>query len=182
MSCLHVDSIVDQAKLYATAAHGAVGQKRKYTFDPYIIHPTRVANILTDNVKYISPHLLAAAYLHDVVEDTQLEIADIRLTFGMPIATLVDELTDKYVDPSFGNRATRKAMELSRIARISDGAKTIKLADIIDNTSSIVRHDKEFARVYIQEKLNLLEVMTEGHSGLWNMAYTNLINSVEDLK
>lgn len=182
MSCLHVDTILDKAKLYATVAHGAVGQLRKYTNEPYIVHPTAVVNILVDNVKFISTNMLAAAFLHDVVEDTKLTVADIRLTFGMNVATLVDELTDRYVDPKYGNRETRKAMELSRISSISPDAKTIKLADIIDNTSSIVKYDHEFARVYIQEKLAMIEVLTEGNKDLWDMAYGNLIRSVEELK
>lgn len=181
MSCFHPDSIVDKALLYATAAHGAVGQKRKYTNEDYINHPINVANIIVDNIKYVSTNIIAAAYLHDVVEDTRLTVADIRLSFGMNIATLVDELTDKHTT-GYANRSVRKALELSRIARISPDAKTVKLADIIDNTRDIVRLDPEFASKYIQEKLTLMEVLTEGNATLWEMAYSNLIKSVEDLK
>lgn len=181
MSCLHVDSLVDRALLYATAAHGAIGQKRKYTNEEYINHPINVANIIVDNIKYVSTNIVAAAYLHDVVEDTRLTVAGIRYTFGLNIAKLVDELTDKY-DQSYGDRATRRAYELSRIAVISPDAKTIKLADIIDNTRNIVKTDPEFARVYIQEKLTLLEVLMDGNKVLWDMAYDNLIQAVEDLK
>lgn len=182
MSCLHINTLIDTAKLYATVAHGAVGQVRKYTNEPYIVHPEAVVNILVDNIKFVNTKVLCAAYLHDVVEDTKLTIADIRFTFSHGVAILVDELTDKYTDYFHGDRATRKALELSRIAQISPEAKTVKLADIIDNTKSIVKHDPEFARVYIQEKLTLLEVLTEGDKGLWNIAYNNLIKSVEELK
>ena len=183
MSCFHPDSLVDKAKLYATAAHGAVGQKRKYTGEDYINHPINVANIIVDNIKYVSTNIVAAAYLHDVVEDTELTVADIRYTFGLNIAKLVDEVTDVYVDPILqGNRETRKALERSRISTISSDAKTVKLADIIDNSRDIVKTDPDFARTYIQEKMALLEVLMDGNKVLWDMAYDSLTQAVEHLK
>ena len=51
-------------------------------------------------------------------------------------------------------------------------AKTIKLADLIDNTKSIVEHDPRFAKVYLEEKRLLLEVLKDGDETLWQQAHS----------
>src|SRR5580765_8807774 len=81
-----------RARVFATAAHAAVGQVRKYTGEPYINHPAAVAEIVR-----AVPHseaMLAAAWLHDVVEDTKVTYADIKAEFGEDVAVLVNWLTD----------------------------------------------------------------------------------------
>jgi hypothetical protein len=72
--------------------------------------------------------------------------------------------------PEDGNRAARKAIDLAHTAKASPAAKTIKLADLIDNTRSIVERDPDFAKVYLQEKARLLEVLQEGDPTLMAMA------------
>jgi (p)ppGpp synthase/HD superfamily hydrolase len=80
-----------------------------------------------------TPEMLAAAWLHDVVENTKTTVEDIRLLFGAAIANFVDQLTD--VSRSFdGNRARRKALDRAHLAKASQEAQTIKLADLIDNS------------------------------------------------
>ena len=59
--------VVRKAQVYAMAAHAAVGQKRKYTGEPYIVHPAEVAKIVA-GVPGSTPDMVAAAWLHDVVE------------------------------------------------------------------------------------------------------------------
>ena len=68
-----------RARLFATAAHAAVGQLRKYTHEPYIVHPAEVASI----VKTVAhtEAMIAAAWLHDTVEDTGVSIELIRAEF-----------------------------------------------------------------------------------------------------
>jgi (p)ppGpp synthase/HD superfamily hydrolase len=151
-------TLEDRARTFATAAHAAVGQLRKYTFEPYIVHPTEVAA----TVKTV-PHteaMVAAAYLHDVVEDTGVSIELIRAEFGSEVSDLVGWLTD-VSRPDHGNRAARKAVDRAHTASAPAEAQTVKLADLISNTRSIVEHDAEFARVYLAEKRLLLEVMTK---------------------
>jgi (p)ppGpp synthase/HD superfamily hydrolase len=142
------------------AAHAAVGQKRKYTFEPYIVHPAEVAKIVA-GVPGATPDMVAAAWLHDVVEDTGCTFTDIHMGFGIDIATLVQWLTD-VSKPEDGNRAARKAIDRAHSAQAPAEAQTIKLADLISNSRSIVQHDPEFAKVYLEEKRLLLEVMTKG--------------------
>lgn len=149
-----------RALSFATQAHGAIDQRRKYTGDAYIVHPVAVARLVAQ-VPGHTEEMLAAAYLHDVVEDTRVRVEEIRDRFGVEVAGLVQELTSPRRAED-GNRAARKAAERERWASASPQAKTIKLADIIDNALTIVRHDPVFARVYLAEIAALLEVLKEG--------------------
>jgi len=152
-----------RARLFALAAHAAVGQLRKYTFEPYIVHPAEVASI----VKTVdhTDSMVAAAWLHDVVEDTGVSIEVIRAEFGSEVSDLVGWLTD-VSRPDHGNRAARKAIDRAHTAAAPAEAQTVKLADLISNTRSIVAHDPKFAETYLAEKRALLAVMTRADAGL----------------
>ncbi len=152
-------TMVERARVFATAAHAAVGQVRKYTFEPYIVHPAEVAAIVAT-----VPHteaMLAAAWLHDTVEDTGVTIETIRTEFGAEVAELVGWLTD-VSRPEHGNRAHRKALDRAHTAAAPAAAQTVKLADLIANTRSIMAHDETFAKTYLEEKRLLLAVMNKG--------------------
>jgi (p)ppGpp synthase/HD superfamily hydrolase len=109
--------------------------------------------------------MVAAAWLHDVVEDTGCTYTDIHMAFGADIAALVGWLTD-VSQPQDGNRAVRKAIDREHTARAPAEAQTIKLADLISNSRSIMTHDPAFAKTYLEEKRLLLAVMTKGDVGL----------------
>ena len=156
--------VVRKAQVYAMAAHAAVGQRRKYTNDPYIVHPAEVAKIVA-GVPGSTPDMVAAAWLHDVVEDTGCTYNDIHMGFGTDIATLVGWLTD-VSKPEDGPRWYRKKLDREHTAAAPAEAQTIKLADLISNTKSIMAHDPKFAKVYLEEKRLLLDVMTRGDAGL----------------
>lgn len=152
-------TLVEHARMFAHGAHFAVGQLRKYTNEPYIVHPFEVASIVAT-----VPHteeMLAAAWLHDVVEDTGVTLDQVHLMFGADVAKLVFWLTDAS-KPEDGNRATRKAIDRAHMAAAPAEAQTVKLADLISNTKSIMAHDEAFAKVYLEEKRLLLDVMTKG--------------------
>jgi hypothetical protein len=83
------------------------------------------------------------------------------------VAELVRQVTNPSVDP---DRAVRAKINRAFLADASAAAQTIKLADIIDNTCTIEWYDPEFAKVYLAEKLELLEVLKAGNSKLWDMA------------
>ena len=113
--------------------------------------------------------MLAAALLHDTIEDTSVTEADVKKEFGDRIAKLVVELTD-ISKPEDGNRATRKAMDRDKLAKVSDDAQTIKLADLISNGKDIAINDPKFAKVFLNEKRQLLEVLDRGDSTLMKKA------------
>ncbi len=159
--------IVDQAREYAIAAHSRINHRRKYSKQPYSDHLSAVAKLVatvTDDRETI-----AAAWLHDVVEDTTVTLTDVEESFGRTISGLVDELTD-ISRPGDGNRAARKKIDLDHLARASPRAQTVKLADLIDNCVDISKNDPRFALVYLKEMEALLEVLTDGDAGLYQQA------------
>lgn len=149
-------NIVTKAQVFATAAHAAVKHVRKYTGEPYIVHPIHVMSIVK-TVEHTDA-MLAAALLHDTVEDTGVTIELIEQEFGTEVAELVGWLTDVSKKDD-GNRAVRKQMDLEHTAQAPAAAQTIKCGDIISNISSIIQHDPSFAKVYISEKRKLAEVL-----------------------
>lgn len=167
-----------KAQVFAIAAHSAVGQRRKYTGVPYWHHLERVAH-LTETVCG-TPEQVAAAWLHDTVEDTGVTLEDIREHFGDEVRDLVYWLTDQSL-PEDGNRAERKRIDREHLARAPWAAQTIKLADLIDNSQDITQHDPRFARVYLEEKRLLLDAMVGGHSALRTMAEDILAQSLTKL-
>lgn len=161
------NGLVERALVFAKAAHESIDQRRKYTDEPYITHPIAVAALVQSVVH--TDVMLAAALLHDTVEDTPITLDQVRDEFGAEVACLVEMLTD-VSKPADGNRAVRKAIDREHTAKALPAAKTIKLADLIDNTRSIVERDAVFARTYLAEKALLLEVLQEGDVGLWKIA------------
>ena len=164
------------ALFYANEAHR--GQKRKWTGRPYIEHPIAVAMMVRSVTA--DPDAICAALLHDVVEDTDRTLDEIRVIFGGEIADLVEMLTDVST-PEDGSREKRKALDRAHLAAASPKAKTVKLADLISNTSSIVEHDPRFARIYLEEKRLLLPFLVEGDPRLYEEAERQLSRSEEAL-
>ena len=141
-----MNDLVDRARVYATEAHQRINHRRKYNNEPYHVHLSAVARLVatvTDD-----DEMLAAAWLHDTVEDTQATLEDIEAEFGVQVAELVEELTD-VSKPGDGNRVRRKQIDRMHLAQASQRAKTVKLADLIDNCKDITRHDPRFAQVYL---------------------------------
>jgi hypothetical protein len=167
--------LVSHARTFATAAHAAVKQVRKYTGEPYINHPAAVSRIVS-SVDH-TPEMAAAAWLHDVVEDTGVTIDQVRDEFGPVVAELVYWLTDQS-RPADGNRERRKAIDREHSAAAPPEAQTIKLADLIDNTLTIEAHDPDFSRVFRHEKRRLLDVMTAGDPILMRRAREQLEASI----
>ena len=165
----------------ATDAHKH--QVRKYTGEPYIEHPKRVARLVSiflpdDENTYI------AALLHDVVEDSAVTVEEIKELFGEDVAKLVDSITKSYVIKSreIRNKHYNKQLEAS-----DQRAQTIKAADIMDNMDNfivaMVEHKSEkysmdgyirYANMYINEKLETVTIMTK----LSHRVYNLCLNSV----
>ena len=106
------------------------------------------------------------------VWDAALYDRSFQFISGMA-ADLVDDLTD-VSEPRDGNRKVRKAMDREHSARTSARAQTIKLADLISNSSDITANDPSFAKVYLAEKALLLEVLIKGDPALLKKAASYL--------
>lgn len=169
----------EEALEFARQAHGP--QTRKYTDQLYIEHPKRVAETVR-SVPHTS-EMIAAAYLHDVVEDTDVKIEEIEQKFGSKVAELVHELTDEYMKAKYPhlNRRKRKEKEVERQAQMSVEAKTIKLADVIDNTPDIAKNDRHFARKYVPEMDALLQALKGGDETLYEKARQEVLKAKEGL-
>lgn len=121
-----------EALVYAAAQHRA--QHRKGADHvPYINHPIEVATTLWTVGGIRSVNVLAAALLHDVVEDTTTTFADLEVRFGPTITALVREVTDDKSLP----QATRKDLQVTHAPHKSTAAKAIKLADKIHNVRDL---------------------------------------------
>ena len=153
-----------KAMAFASGAHASINHVRKYTGEPYINHPAAVVELVR-SVPH-TPEMLAAAWLHDTVEDTGVSLGLIEQEFGSEVASIVEMLTDVSC-AHHGLRAHRKQIDREHTAKASPSAKTIKIADLIDNTRSIVARDPKFAEVYLAEKRLLLEVLREGDPALY---------------
>lgn len=159
-----VMNLETKALIFASKAHHSVGQLRKYTDDPYIVHPISVA--YTVSLYSSNPNVVAATYIHDVLEDvapTRPEFGEdvIREEFGEEVLGLVREVTNVYTIERYPslNRATRKKAEAMRLGTISSQAMLIKLADILDNTKDI-HLASGFARVYLNEARSAIKQMS----------------------
>lgn len=170
-------SLIRRAYAFADEAHH--GQVRKYTGEPYVTHVARVARIVASHNG--TDEMIAAALLHDVIEDTSATYHDVRRAFGWRVSNLVWWLTDVSA-PAMGNRATRKEIDRQHLARAPASAQTIKLADLIDNATDICAHDPNFARVFLREKALLLDVLKRGNPVLMQVARSIVTIETERLQ
>ena len=154
-----------RAMVFARDVHK--NQRRKYTNAPYFDHLAEVAGSVSTVDK--DDETMAVAWLHDCREDQGITGQQIEDLFGMRVAVGVALLSDFET----GGRAERKAASRERLASAPGWVQTIKCADLISNTSSIVEHDPKFAAVYIEEKRLLLDVLTKADSRLLAIAREN---------
>jgi (p)ppGpp synthase/HD superfamily hydrolase len=159
-----------QAASFAAEAH--IGQQRKYEGGPYINHPLRVAKHVAQFAN--DEDSIIAALLHDVIEDCpHVDPKLIEIRFGQTVSQYVWDLTHPPRDS--GNRKQRKEAENKQLEAASAAVHTIKLADIIDNIPSIMENDKDFAPRFLQEKIDMIKILTKGNNVLFKQAF-DLIN------
>ena len=129
--------LVDRAILFAVKAHS--GTERRGKGFPYVIHPMEalaiVATITPD------PELLAAAALHDTVEDTDITLDVLRAEFGERVAKLVADESDVFTEGKSEEETwhQRKKAAIDRLARAPHDAKIVALGDKLSNMRAIAR-------------------------------------------
>ena len=161
-----------EAVEFALTAHG--DQKRKYTGEPYIVHPVAVARLVGRNGGTVN--MITTALLHDVIEDCDVTYDDLLRRFGLDVAQMVCDLTER---EQSGSRAERKAEECKRLSLVCANSQTIKVADLIDNTKSIVEAGAgpKFAKVYLAEKIALLKTLSRADPTLRTIAYEQIMDA-----
>ena len=182
-----MEAVLNKITAFADAAHG--DQRRKYADERYIHHPLRVMKTC-QQFGYPLP-VLAAAILHDVLEDTDVtreQIKEFLVTILNETDTnhtisLVTELTDVYSKDQYPklNRKQRKVKEASRLEKVSAEAQTIKYADLIDNANGIAEHGADFAPVFLREGRALLDRMKKGNNELREKAIEVIAKEMKQL-
>jgi (p)ppGpp synthase/HD superfamily hydrolase len=157
-------SLPARALLFALRAHE--GQKRKYNGEAFIAHPIVVADAVSRVTA--DPEILAAAYLHDVVEKTAITIEQVQEEFGPRVASLVTELTNVYTGENYPDwpEPDRKRAERERLRTISADAKTVKLADVTANILDIAHQNAPGAAELISAKEGIMRAVEDGHAQL----------------
>ena len=169
--------------------HGA--QQRKYTGAPYVSHLIAVAHLVKEHTPDTAS--VIAALCHDLYEDTpctEAELMGFLRSIGLKentvrkINRMVWELTDRYVPETHPglSRRERKALEAQRLGGISPEAQTVKLADLLDNTATIVQHDPGFAKTYLREAQAVLQRLKHGHPALRRRLQAQLKKQIELLE
>jgi myo-inositol-1(or 4)-monophosphatase len=130
-------STLDKAIVFAVKAH-ANTERRGKGF-PYIVHPMEAVEIVATMTK--DQELLAAAVLHDTVEDTGVTLDDIRREFGDRVAKLVEEESDVFMEGVSESDSwhARKQAAIDRLARASRDAKMVAMGDKLSNARAIYR-------------------------------------------
>ena len=178
--------MVEKARLFAVRAHDGI--KRKYTkvgYSPidYITHPAwvavEIAGMKCWSTGLMESVVISAAWLHDVVEDTEYTLDDICIHFGDTVAGIVGELTNPSTNRSDLTRAERKEMDRRHIKDISFEALTIKCIDRVHNLSGIlVEGPEDFTSLYLYESILLWGVLLKANSvareRLWDVIDTGL--------
>ncbi len=179
MANKHMDTeLLDRAIVYAVKAHKNTERRGKGF--PYIVHPMEAVAI----VATITPdqELLAAAALHDTIEDTDVTAEDIRREFGERVAKLVHAESDQidgevFTGANNNEEATwhaRKQAAIDRLATASHDAKIVAMGDKLSNMRAIYRDYKTQG-----DKLwNIFHVKDKA-SHEWH--YRGLANSLKEL-
>jgi GTP diphosphokinase / guanosine-3',5'-bis(diphosphate) 3'-diphosphatase len=179
-------SLIERAYTAAERAHD--GQKRR-SGEPYITHPVAVAQILAD--LGIGPKTIAAALLHDTVEDTDYTLDMLQHDFGDEIAMLVDGVTKldkvKYGDSAQSETVRKMIVAMSKDIRVL----IVKLADRLHNArtwgfvppESAARKAKETLEIYapLAHRLGIQTIKWELEDLSFAVLYPKLYEEIESL-
>jgi (p)ppGpp synthase/HD superfamily hydrolase len=165
-------SLVLKAHEFAAKAHAGVF--RKFTGEPYFEHPKRVAARLA--ALGFPATVVAAAVLHDVVEDCGVRPSELATAFGPEVAALVLEVTKPVMCKASTTRAERKAAFRAHLAKSSYFGASIKLSDEEDNSRNVAEVNPEFAAVCLPELREELKVLGHGHPELLASVAANIFN------
>ncbi|MGE0383243.1 MAG: HD domain-containing protein [Gammaproteobacteria bacterium] len=165
MDLAGVDLLLDALKFAATKH---VNQRRKDAgATPYINHPIGLAHVLVTEAGIDDPTVIAAAILHDTIEDTDTTPEELEAAFGAAVRAIVEEVTD---DKS-KRKEERKRLQVLHAAHASRGARLVKLADKICNLRDIVaappaNWDLARRREYFDWARSVVDALRGTHDGL----------------
>lgn len=176
---LRSSPLIDWAYQYAHAAHGEIDHRRKYTNEPYFVHPYRVALRMQEAGG--TDMQIVWALMHDTDEDTLRKLAhtqaDAADRFGDEVAEEVAlgiyYLSDQTTLDD-GPRHIRKVIDKAHNAAAPARVKSVKLCDNLDNGYDIWLNDPAFAVVYFRE-------INDGLTGLLDADIPDLVTQVQHM-
>lgn len=157
---------IEEVDKFAEECHR--GQFRKYTNEPYIVHPRRVLSLYkrleSKRVSGISGSNRSICLLHDVIEDCDVTHSQLVNNFGYTVANGVMALTNRYTKKDFPdlNRGERSVLEAVRLSGINPGLQEIKVLDMIDNLTDFAQNDPSYFPKYLEEKKFCVQLMSIG--------------------
>ena len=131
-------TLILKAAHFAAKKHRDQRRKDKHA-SPYIIHPISVALAIAQIGRVDDPEILAAALLHDTLEDTKTEPEDLEAEFGKKVCEYVLDVSDDKTLP----KDERKRRQIEHAKQISKGAALIKLGDKISNVTDVINNPPE---------------------------------------
>ena len=154
-----MSDLIKAARMYANGSHHRINMHRNPATQSSEAHLKSVAQIVS-SVSH-DEETVAAAWLHDLVEDTGATFGDVERMFGVRVAKLVAEITGgSYLVR--GNRAARFAHEKKHFANVSPAAKTIKLADLIDTGRDLHKNEPAAFKRFAVDATELADVLEGG--------------------
>lgn len=159
--------LIARAADFASERHSGV--YRKFSKRPYFVHCEAVARIV--GAFYDDSEVIAAAFLHDAIEDEVTTARELRNLFGARVTLFVSEVS-KPVFPEGTSDRIKQEVFNQGLREASSQSASIKVADILHNTSSperMLSHDPIFARRYIPQKEQQLSGLRHANTRLYSL-------------
>lgn len=165
------NSLIQQAAEFATQAHA--GQTRRGSDTPYFTHVEAVARRVQElaDQGQADPAMVAAAYLHDTMEDCGTTHAELAQHFGTDVADLVAELTN---DDEKKHRMGKETYMVEKLSHLTPRALTVKLCDTLSNISDSPTPEQAAIYIAIQQQLRM------DCPAVWNKTHSQLSNAILD--
>lgn len=155
------DALIERAAEFARKAHH--GQIRKYSGVPYVTHPAEVSRLVAQRTD--DSRLIAAAYLHDTMEDCGVSYGEIARLFGEMVADIVSSLTN---DEQRKTACGKVAYMTEKLCALSADALLVKLCDTLHNIRETP--DEHQARNYEL----IIRGVLDRHPAVWNETHAQL--------
>lgn len=159
------NTLISKAKLFAYHAHK--GQTRKFTGEPYFNHVESVARLVSRRTQ--DAELIAAAYLHDTIEDCNVSHTELSSTFTPRVANLVQSLTN---DDQAIEHMGKVAYMSEKLQKLTADALLIKLCDILHNRSQ-TQSQRQAANY-----LAILERLASHKPACWQDVHETLLHTI----
>ena len=164
-------NLIEEAIIYATIMHQ--GKVRKFINNPFILHPMEVAQILSTLTD--DPEIITAGILHDVVEETDGTLEEIKKRFGNRVALLVDSETEKKSENEDRSMTWKRRKEESLMVLKNSRDKGVKMLWLADKLSNI----RSFTGLYLEQGEVFFESLHQPDPDMQRWYYQSIVEILE---